>query len=143
MVAQLCEDGEEALTCVKVEGTKFIGKLKKSGTDGLASNDRGIYSAVCCAQSNDGQAYIGVGKLNGRPVKALRDMDCTGMIVDRALVPDMMVIRPFRLVADSGPYIDRCAIGQCLDYPYYKGQCRVMCVSSSVNPVIVGNVRGA
>ena len=27
--------------------------------------------------------------------------------------------------------------------PYYKGHCRVMCVSSPVYPVIIGNVRGA
>ena len=48
--------------------------------------------AVCRAQSNDGQTYVGVGKLNGRPVKVLRDTGCTGMIVDRALVPEVMVI---------------------------------------------------
>ena len=51
-----------------------------------------IDNAVCRAQSNDGQIYVGVGKLNGRPVKILRDTGCTGMIVDRALVPDVMVI---------------------------------------------------
>ena len=30
-----------------------------------------------------------------------------------------------------------------LDSLYYKGHCRVMCVSSTVYPVIIGNVRGA
>ena len=30
-----------------------------------------------------------------------------------------------------------------LDSPYYKGHCRVMCVSSPVYPVIIGNVQGA
>ena len=30
-----------------------------------------------------------------------------------------------------------------LDSPYYKGHCKVMCVSSPVYPVIIGNVRGA
>ena len=30
-----------------------------------------------------------------------------------------------------------------LDSLYYKGHCRVMCVSSPVYPVIIGNVRGA
>ena len=30
-----------------------------------------------------------------------------------------------------------------LDSPYYKGHCKVMCVSSLVYPVITGNVRGA
>ena len=44
------------------------------------------------AVSNDGQIYIEVGKLNGWPVKVLRDTGCTGMIVDRALIPDSMVI---------------------------------------------------
>ena len=47
---------------------------------------------VQLAQSNDGQIYIDVGKLNGWPVKVLRDTGCTGMIVDRALIPDMTVI---------------------------------------------------
>ena len=40
MVAQLCEDGEEALTCVKVERTGFKGKLKKSGSNGSTSSYR-------------------------------------------------------------------------------------------------------
>ena len=94
MVAQLDEDHEKAFTCVEVEGTKgkFKGNSKKSGIEGSTNSDRAVYSAVCCAQSNDGQTYVGVGKLNGRPVKGLRDTGCTGMIVDRALVPDVMVI---------------------------------------------------
>ena len=43
-----------------------------SSLNGLANNDDAIYSAACHAQSNDGQISIGVGKLNGRPVKVLR-----------------------------------------------------------------------
>ena len=35
---------------------------------------------------------MGVGKLNGWPVKVLRVTGCTGIIVDSALVPDVMVI---------------------------------------------------
>ena len=38
------------------------------------------------------QIYPEVDKLNGRPVKLLRDTGCTGMIVDRALISDSMVI---------------------------------------------------
>ena len=30
-----------------------------------------------------------------------------------------------------------------LDSPYYNGHCKLMCVSSPVHPVIIGNVRGA
>ena len=74
--------------------------MKKTGTEGLTSNDKAVYSAVCHAQSNDGQTYIVVGKLNGQSVMVLRDTDCTGMIVVRALVPDVMVI-PGRLAADG------------------------------------------
>ena len=65
-------------------------KLKKCGTKGAISNDGAIYSATCPAQSNDGHTYIGVGKLNGWPVKVLRDTEvlrdtgCTGMIVNMA-----------------------------------------------------------
>ena len=92
MVAQLDEDSEKAFTCVEVEGTRSRSISKKSGTEGLTNSDRAVYSAVCRAQSNDGQTYVGVGKLNGRPVKVLRDTGCTGMIVDRALVPEVMVI---------------------------------------------------
>ena len=37
------------------------------------------------------------------------------MSVDRAVIPDSMVIpRQFRLAADDGPHSDQCAIGQCL-----------------------------
>ena len=84
MVAQLDEDGKKAFTCVEVEGTRSRSISKKSGTEGSTNSDRVVYSAVCRAQSNDGQTYVGVGKLNGRPVKVLRDTGCTGMIVDRA-----------------------------------------------------------
>ena len=51
-----------------------------------------IYSAACRSQSNDDQIYIAVGNLNGLLLKVLRDTGCTGMIVDRALIPDWMVI---------------------------------------------------
>ena len=71
MVAQLDEDSEKAFTCVEVEGTRSKRNSKKSSTEGLTSSDRAVYSAVCRAQSNDGHTYVGVGKLNGRPVKVL------------------------------------------------------------------------
>ena len=73
MVAQLDEDGEKAFTCVEVEGTRSRSNSKKSSTEASTNSDRAVYSAVCHAQSNDGQTYVGVGKLNGRPVKVLRD----------------------------------------------------------------------
>ena len=145
MVAQLDEDGEKAFTCVEVEGTRSRSNSKKSGTEGSTNSDRAVYSAVCCAQSNDGQTYVGVGKLNGRPVKVLRDTGCTRMIVDRALVPDVLVIpgSSGSLQMVDHTLIDVPLANVYLDSPYYKGHCRVMCVSSQVYPVIIGNVRGA
>ena len=145
MVAQLDEDGEKAFTCVEVEGTRSRRNLKKSGTEGSTNSDRAVYSAVCRAQSNDGQTYVGVAKLNGRPVKVLRDTGCTGMIVDRALVPEVMVIpgSSGSLQMVDHTLIDVPLANVYLDSPYYKGHCRVMCVSSPVYPVIIGNVRGA
>ena len=145
MVAQLDEDGEKAFTCVEVEGTRSRSNSKKSGTEGSTNSDRAVYSAVCRAQSNDGQTYVGVGKLNGRPVKVLRDTGCTGMIVDRALVPDVMVIpgSSGSLQMVDHTLIDVPLANVYLDSLYYKGHCRVMCVSSPVYPVIIGNVRGA
>ena len=92
IVAQLDEDGEKAFACVQVEGTRSKRNSKMSGSKGSTNCDRAVYIAVCHAQSNYGQTYLGVGKLNGRPVKVLRDTGCTGMIVDRASVPDLMVI---------------------------------------------------
>ena len=108
MVAyQSCNDGEEALTCVKVEGTRSKRNLKKSGTEGSTNSDRVVYSAVCHAQSNDGQTYIGVGQLNGRLVKVLRDTGCTGMIVDKGISTRRDGdTRQFRLIADGGPYLN-------------------------------------
>ena len=92
VVAKSHEGGEEAFTCVNVERPRSSGNSKKSSSDRITSNDEVIYSAVCHAQSNDGQIYIGVGRLNGWPVKVLQDTGCTGMVVDRALIPDAMVI---------------------------------------------------
>ena len=90
MVARSNEYGEVVFTCVNVERPGSSGNSKKSNWNRLTSDDEEIYSAACCAQSNDGQIYIEVGKLNGRPVKVLRDTECTRMIVD--LIPDSMVI---------------------------------------------------
>ena len=67
------------------------------------------------------------------------------MIVDRALVPEVMVIpgssRSLQMVDHT--LIDVPLVNLYLDSPYYKGHCRVMCVSSSVYPVITGNMRSA
>ena len=138
MVIKSHEDGEEAFMCVNVERPRSRGNSKKSSLKGLASNEDAIYSAACHAQGNDGQIYIGVGKLNGRTV--LRDTGCTRMIVDRALISDLKMI-----LGSSGSLqiVDHNLINVYLDSPYYKGHCKVMCVSSPVYPVIIGNVRGA
>ena len=145
MVAQLDEDREKAYTCVEVEGTRSRRNSNKSGTEGSTNSDRVVYSAVCRAQSNDGQTCVGVGKLIGRPVKVLRDTGCTGMIVDRALVPDVIVLpgTSGSLQMVDHTLIDVLLANVYLDYPHYKGHCMVMCVSSLVYPVIIGNVRGA
>ena len=71
MVAKSNEDGEKAFACVKVQRPRPSGNLKKWSTKASISNDRVVYSAACHAMSNDGQTYIGVGKLNGRLVKVL------------------------------------------------------------------------
>ena len=145
MVAQLDEDGEKACTCVEVEGTRSKSNLKKSGTKGSTNSDRTLYSAVCRAQSNDGQTYVGLGKLNGWPLKVLRDTGCTEMNVDRALVPDVMVIpgSSCSLQMVEHTLIDMSLANVYLESPYCKGHFRVMCVSSPVYPVIIGNMRGA
>ena len=89
--------------------------------------------------------YIGVGKLNGRPVKVLRDTGCTGMIVDSALIPYSMVIlgSSFLLQMVDQTLNDVPLANVYLDSLYYKEHCKLMCVSSPVYPVIISNVRGA
>ena len=91
-----------------------------------------------------GQIYMEIGKLNGRPVKVLRDTGCTGMIVDRALIPDSMVIpgSSGSLQMVDHTLIDVPLANVYLDSPNYKGPCRVLCVSSPGYPLIIGNVRG-
>ena len=54
MVAQSGEDGEEAFTCVKVDGTRYKRNSKKSGAKGSTNSERAVYSAAYSAQSNDG-----------------------------------------------------------------------------------------
>ena len=145
IVARSNQDGEEAFMCVNLERPRSSGNSKKSNSNRLPSDDEAIYSAACCAQGNDGQICIEVGKLNGRPVKVLRDTGCTGMIVDRALISDSMVIpgSSGSLQMVDHTLIDVPLANVYLDSPYYKGHCKMMCVSSSVYPVIIGNVRGA
>ena len=116
------EDGEEAFTCVNVKRLRSSGNSKKSNANRLTSDDEAIYSAACCAQSNDGQIYIGVGKLNGRQVKVLRDTGCTGMILGRALIPDSMVLPGSSglLQMEDHTLIDVPLANVYLDSPYYK-----------------------
>ena len=78
-------------------------------------------------------------------MKVLRDTGCTGMIVYRALIPDSMVIPGSSglLQMVDHTLIDVSLANVYLDSPYYKGHCKVMCVSSPVYPVIIGNMRGA
>ena len=100
---------------------------------------------LCRAQSNDGQTYIEVGKLNGRPVKVLQDTGFTGMIVDRALIPVSMVIPGSSGLLQMVDHIliDVPIANVYLDSSYYKGHCIVMCISSPIYPVIIGYMRGA
>ena len=67
------------------------------------------------------------------------------MIVDIALVPDVMVIpgSTGSLQMVDHTLIDVPLANVYLDSLYYKGHCRVKCVSSPVYPVIIGNVQGA
>ena len=115
---------------MKVEKPRSSENSKKSNSNRSISDDEAIYSVACCAQSNVGQIYIEVGKLNGQPVKVLRDTGCTGMIVDRALIPDSMVIPGS---SGSLQMVDHTRINVplanvYLDSPYYKGCFKVMCV---------------
>ena len=92
MVGKSHEDGEEAFTYVNVERPQIRWKLQKEQFEWITYNDEAIYIAACHAQSNDGQTYTGVGKLNGQRVKVLRDTGCTVMNVDTSLIPKAMVI---------------------------------------------------
>ena len=65
------EYGEEACMRVKLERPRPSENLKKCSTKGSTSNDVVIQSAACRVQSNNGQTYIGVGKLNGQPLYVL------------------------------------------------------------------------
>ena len=73
-----------------MEKPRSSGNSKKSNSNRLTSEDKAIhvYSAACRAQSNDGWIYMEAGKLIGWVVKVLRDTGCTGMIVDRTLIPE-------------------------------------------------------
>ena len=138
-------DGKKAFMFVNMKRPRSSGNSKMSNSNRLTSDDEAIYSAACRAQSNDGQIYIEIGKLNGRPVKVLQDTGCTGMVVDKALIPDSIVIQGS---SDSLQMVDHTLMdvplaNVYLDSPYYKGHCKVMCVSSPVYPVIIANVRGA
>ena len=65
--------------------------------------------------------------------------------MDRALIPNSMVIPGSLGSLQMVDYtlIDVPLANVYLDSPFYKGHCKVICVSSPVYPVIIGNVRGA
>ena len=75
-------------------------------------------------------------------MKILRDTGCTGMTVDTTLISDLMVIPgssgSLQMVGHT--LIDVPLANVYLDSPYYKGHCKVMCVNSTIYPVIIGNV---
>ena len=66
------------------------------------------------------------------------------MIVDMALIPDSTVIPgssgSLQMVGHT--LIDVPLANVYLDSPYYKGHCKVMCVSFPIYHVIIGHVRG-
>ena len=64
------------------------------------------------------------------------------MIVDRALIPVIPGSSGWLQMADH-TLIHVPLANVYLDSPYYKGHCKVICVSSPVYPVIIGDVRGA
>ena len=116
---------------------------KKSSLYGLTSNDEAIYSASCPAQSNVGQINIGVDKLNGWPVKVLRDTGCTRTIVERAFFQLNGDTRQFRFAADGRPHSDRCAAGQCLPAsPIVQRTLQSDVSQLPVYPVMIVNMRG-
>ena len=65
------------------------------------------------------------------------------MIVDRALIPDSMVIPgssgSLQMVDNTLIYVPMCNVF--LDSSYYKGHCKVMFVSSPIYPMIICNMR--
>ena len=65
------------------------------------------------------------------------------MIVDRALISDSIQGSSGSLGMVYHTLIDVLLANVYLNSPYYKGHCKVMCVSSLVYPVIIGNVRVA
>ena len=114
--------------CENMERPRSSGNSKKSNLNRLTSNDEAINSAACRAQSNGVQIYIGVGKWNVRPV-ILDSMVIPGSSVSLQMVDHTLIDVPLSNVF--------------LDSLYYKGHCKMMCVSSPMYPVIIGNVRGA
>ena len=62
------------------------------------------------------------------------------MIVDRALIPDSMVIPSLQMVDQT--LIDVLLANVYQESPYSKEHCKVMCISSPIYPMIIGNVRG-
>ena len=136
MVARSNEDGEEACMCVSVQKPRSRGNSERvNRTDQLVLM-RQYTVQLAVFQSNDGHIYIEVGKLNGWTVKELQDSGCTRMIVDRASIPDSMVI--YQAVSSGLLQIDVPLANVYLYSPKYKVRCNVMCVSSSVYAVING-----
>ena len=66
------------------------------------------------------------------------------MFVDRALIPDLMVIpgSSTSLQMVDHTLIDVPLANVYLGSLYYKRHCKVICVSSPVYSVIIGNMRG-
>ena len=81
-------------------------------------------------------------KLNVLLTARAMDTGCKGIIVDRALVPDVMVMPGSSgslQMVDHTLIDSKCLLG----FPVLQRTLRVMCVSSPVYPVIIGNVPGA
>ena len=69
-------------------------------------------------------------------MKVLRDTGCTGMLVDRALIPDSMVIpgSSGSLQMVDQTLMDVPLANVYLDSPYYKVHCKVMCARCLADP---------
>ena len=86
----------------------------------------------------------GVGTVNGKEVRVLRDTGCTGVVVRRSLVSDGQMLNKQSGVTLINNYKQRCPVARIkIDSPFFRGTTDALCIEDPAHDLVTGNIEGS
>ena len=86
----------------------------------------------------------GIGTVNGKEVRVLRDTGCTGVVVRRSLVSDGQMLNKQSGVTLINNYKQRCPMARInIDCPFFRGSTDALCIDDPTHDLVIGNIEGS